>query len=163
MISVIDNYLEKPDFKTLEIAFTSNNIAWYYNTYVANKNEKKFKGNIYFNHTFFRQNEITSPNFHLLKPLLNKLEVKAIVNIKLNLYPQTEKVVEHNLHTDHKFPLKSALYYLNTCDGYTYFKETNEKVNSVANRIVLFDSSKEHCSTTTTNQNARFTLNINYF
>ena len=43
MISVIDNYLEKPDFETLEIAFTSNNIAWYYNTYVANKNEKKFK------------------------------------------------------------------------------------------------------------------------
>lgn len=163
MISIADNYLEKPDFETLQISLTGQHLAWYYNNYVADHKEDKYKGNFYFNHTFFRNNEITSPNFHLLKPLLTKLNVKAIVNIKANLYPQTEKIIEHNLHTDHNFNLKSALLYLNTCNGYTYFKKDNKKVLSVSNRIVLFDSSKEHCSTTTTNQNARFTLNINYF
>ena len=39
----------------------------------------------------------------------------------------------------------------------------NKKVNSIANRMVLFDSSKEYYNTTTTDQNGRFTLNINYF
>lgn len=163
MISVIDNYLDKANFEILEAAFTSPSIAWYYNSYPPNKYEKKYKGNFYFNHTFFRQNEVTSQNFYLLKPLLNKLEVKAIVNIKLSLYPQTPKVIKYNLNKDHTFTLKSALFYINTCDGHTYFKDTDKKVNSIANRIVLFDSSKAYYNTTTTDQNGRFTLNINYF
>lgn len=163
MISVIDNYLDKNNFEMLQAVFTSPSIAWYYNTYSPNKYKKRDKGNFYFNHTFFMKNEITSPNFHTLKSLLDKLDVKAIVSIKLNLYPQTSKVMEHNLQKDYNFTLKSALFYINTCDGYTYFKNMNKKVNSIANRIVLFDSSKEYYNTTTTDQNGRFILNINYF
>jgi len=163
MISIIDNYLEKPYFEKLQSAFTSNRLSWYYNKHVASKGDKPVLGNYYFYHYFFNENRITSSDFNLLEPLLNKLNVRAIVNIKLNLYPQTQKILKHALHTDHGFSLKSALYYVNTCDGYTYFKDKDKKVNSVANRIVLFDSSKYHHSTTTTNQNGRFTLNINYF
>jgi len=163
MISVIDNYLDEANFEMLEAAFTSPSIAWYYNSYAPNKYEKKYKGNFYFNHTFFEQNEITSGNFHILKPLLDKLKVKAIVNIKSNLYPQTREIIKHNLQKDHTFTLKSALFYINTCNGHSYFKSMNKKVNSIANRMVLFDSSKEYYNTTTTDQNGRFTLNINYF
>ena len=51
---------------------------------------------------------------------------------------------------------------MNTCDGYTKLKD-GTKIDSVANRVLLFDPSKEHCSTTTTNVPARFNININYF
>ena len=40
--------------------------------------------------------------------------------------------------------------------------EDGTKIDSIANRILLFDSSKKHCSTTTTNTFARINININF-
>mgnify|MGYP003139971581 FL=1 len=38
-----------------------------------------------------------------------------------------------------------------------------KKINSKENRVVIFNSSELHAGTNTTNQKARFVLNINYF
>ena len=57
--------------------------------------------------------------------------------------------------------LTIALLSLNTCDGYTKLKD-GTKIDSVANRVLLFDPCEEHCSTTTTNVKARFNINVNY-
>ena len=65
------------------------------------------------------------------------------------------------MHFDYPFSHSSALLSLNTCDGYTKLKD-GTKIDSIANRILLFDASEEHCSTTTTNVPARFNININY-
>jgi hypothetical protein len=50
---------------------------------------------------------------------------------------------------------------LNTCDGYTGFAD-GTKVESVENRLILFDSLEDHYSTSTSNAQARINLNINY-
>ena len=65
------------------------------------------------------------------------------------------------MHFDYPFSHSSALLSLNTCDGYTKLKD-GTKIDSIANRILLFDPSEEHCSTTTTNIFARINININY-
>ena len=65
------------------------------------------------------------------------------------------------MHIDYNFSHSGAILSLNTCDGYTKL-EDGTKIDSVANRILLFDPGEEHASTTTTNVSARFNINMNY-
>ena len=65
------------------------------------------------------------------------------------------------MHSDFEFSHSGAVLSLNTCDGYSKLKD-DTKINSVANRMLLFDASEEHCSTTTTNVFARININMNY-
>ena len=42
-------------------------------------------------------------------------------------------------------------------------QEDGSKIENVANRILLFDASKPHQTTTCTNDKFRVTINFNYF
>ena len=64
-------------------------------------------------------------------------------------------------HTDNKESHIAAIYALNTCDGYTKFKD-GTKVDSIANRLYFFEGGIDHASTTTTNVPARFNINFNF-
>ena len=66
------------------------------------------------------------------------------------------------MHNDMSYSQFGCILSLNTCDGYTKLKD-GTKIDSVANRVLLFDPSEEHCSTTTTNVSARININLNYF
>ena len=90
------------------------------------------------------------------------LDIKALIRIKINMYPNTEILKEHGMHIDFPFSHKTALLSINTCDGYTKL-EDGTKIDSVANRILLFDASTPHTSSTCTNQPVRVNININYF
>ena len=63
------------------------------------------------------------------------------------------------MHVDMNYSHSGAILSLNTCDGYTKLKD-GTKIDSVANRILLFDASEEHCSTTTTNVPARIAFRV---
>jgi len=82
--------------------------------------------------------------------------------MKLNCYPRTDTLQTHEFHRDYPFSHKGCLFGFNTCDGATVF-EDGTRVDSVANRAILFDAHELHASTSCTNQKARFNLNINYF
>ena len=47
-------------------------------------------------------------------------------------------------------------------DGYTRF-EDGTKIESVANRVAVFESNLKHCGTTCTNTKSRVVINLNYF
>jgi hypothetical protein len=49
-----------------------------------------------------------------------------------------------------------------TCDGFTSLDD-GTKIESIENRLLLFDSNKPHASSTCTNAKARFNMNFNYF
>ena len=86
---------------------------------------------------------------------------KTMMRIKINAYPHTDVVKEHEDHIDYEFENTGAVFSLNTCDGYTKFSD-GSKVESVANRIVFFDASKKHQSTTTSNAKLRYNINFNF-
>ena len=70
-----------------------------------------------------------------------------------------EKTVrEHAEHIDYDASHLGAIYSINTCNGYTRIGDT--KVDSVANRIVFFDPSQKHASTTCTDQRRRLNINL---
>ena len=81
--------------------------------------------------------------------------------IKCNLFPNTKVLQEHAYHVDHKIKHVAAILVLNTCDGYTKFKD-GTKVDSIANRLYFFEGGIDHASTTTTNVPARFNINFNF-
>ena len=157
---VIDNFLDKEYFDSLVTLFIGDEMSWFFQSNIAVKNEVE-SNLFYMVHLIYEQNVPNSPLYNELIPLLNKFEMKSLIRIKANLYPNTHTLHEHSMHKDYPFSHSSALLSLNTCDGYTKLKD-GTKIDSVANRILLFDASEEHCSTTTTNVSARINLNINY-
>ena len=66
------------------------------------------------------------------------------------------------MHVDYPYSHKAAIFYINTCDGYTKL-EDGTKIDSVANRMLLFDASKPHTPSDCTNQSVRVNINFNYF
>ena len=86
---------------------------------------------------------------------------RSMIRIKINAYPYTNIVKEHKDHIDSDFKHTGAVFSLNTCDGFTKFSD-GTKVESVANRIVFFDASKFHHSSTTSNAKLRYNINFNF-
>ena len=159
MIEIIDNFLTKKECELINKTLTNNFFPWYYINNVSEEND----GYFYFVHLVFDNNRINSPQImDLLKPLIDKLKIKALVRIKINLYTKTEKIIEHKMHTDTKFKCKTSLYYVNTNNGYTGLKN-NKKIESISNRLLNFDSQVPHFSTNCTDKNYRININFNYF
>jgi hypothetical protein len=56
---------------------------------------------------------------------------------------------------------KTGIFYINTNNGYTKFK--NKKlIKSEENKLIFFDSSKEHTGTTCTDELFRIVINFVY-
>jgi hypothetical protein len=86
--------------------------------------------------------------------------VKSVIRIKCNLYTRTEKIFEHEFHSDQNFSHHACILGINDNDGYTMF-ENGDKVESKANRMLVFDGKDKHCSTTCTDQKVRLNINFN--
>ena len=104
----------------------------------------------------------------MFKPILSKLGAYEIFRIKANLTLGTKEHEPSGYHIDgfdknHGYPENSltAVYYINTCNGYTEFK-TGEKVKSVSNRMLIFNSELEHQGVTSTDETRRVLINFNY-
>ncbi len=162
---VIDNFLPQEKFQIIQSAVMDEKpetaIGWVYTPAVAHENEVENYKYFYLIYNVY-YHTILSSFYEKLIPVLNELYFKSLIRIKCNLYPNSEKIHEHKEHVDTDYPHKAAIFSINTCNGYTKL-EDGTKIDSVANRMLLFDASKPHCSTTTSDTTARFNINFNYF
>lgn len=162
-VQIIDNFLDQQDFKTITTLMESSEFPWFYNPGVIKANDVRLN-QYQFTHTFY-QNDIPCSNyFDLLMPLVNKINPIALLRIKANLNPRTEQIIEHGYHTDFSRcapTQKTAVYYLNTNNGFTKF-EDGTKVESIENRLVIFNTLTLHTGTTCTDVNRRLLINLNY-
>ena len=167
LYEVIDNFLPQKEFEKIKLEIMNENMAqWVYTPNVTGMdseedNLKKWKY-FYMSHAIYSGGIITSPHYDHLIPIFEQLDIKALIRIKCNMYPNTQEIYEHDKHTDYDFSHKAAILYINTCDGYTKLAD-GTKIDSVENRMLLFDASTPHQSTTTSNTTARFNINFNYF
>ena len=155
-MQVIDNFLSEGEFKNLRDYISSTRFPWYYGLVTTDSKIAQFV------HTFYA-NDMPTSTYDDVAFLREKLNMSSLVRIKVNLNPKTETLQVHDnaFHIDYP-DITTAVYYLNTCDGYTLF-EDGTKVNSVENRIVIFDSNMRHTGTSCTNEAGRLVMNINYF
>ena len=164
-MKIIDDFLSKSDFETVEHHLTDSSFPWYYNDFIV-----QHKGGLdqfQLCHCFF---DVTRPWSHpfrnFLSPILHKLQPRYLFRLKANLRPRTSKPVFSAFHTDFtqgELNQKTAIFYINSSNGVTRFEDPQyDDVPSVANRLLTFDGNLRHCGSAATNLNARIILNINY-
>ena len=165
-IVVIDNFLEKSSFESIYNLLMHDEFAWYYNNYVVYPDDNYFQ----FTHVFFANNKVNSENhyYNFIVPcFLNSLNAFAVHAIKANLKLQTKEIIKYQLHTDYSYESSgveneiTAIYYVNSNNGFTFF-ENGDKIDSVENRMILFDGRIKHAGTTCTDQKTRCVINFNY-
>jgi hypothetical protein len=155
---VIDGFLDDRLFDNVHSYFM-NHVAWYYNPFVADSDDTDA---FYFSHTMYMDYKVNSVACEAVQPIVDKLQPKAIIRIKANLYTNDGQYREHGWHTDFPYSHTAAILYVNTNNGFTIL-EDGTKIKSIANRLLVMDGSKPHRSTTCTDQNVRVNIGLNYF
>ena len=131
--------------------------------------DKRYTDNIQMCHGFYDLHAPCGETIEIIYPILQKIQPVVILRIKANLLMRRDTIIESNMHNDvvdidrydNADFLRTSIFYLNTCDGYTKF-ENGDKVQSVANRFVTFPQSLKHCGSTCTDQPFRSVINFNY-
>ena len=174
-LTVIDDFLPEGDFKRLKMIFDNPDFGWFRNDGISGSDAtmsttQSALDNYYFVHLLYLQYRAMSTYFdEVLDIIHDPLKARfgntfrQLFRLKVNLYPRTEEVQVHPWHVDSKDiqGLMGCLFFMNTCDGYTGFSDGTE-VDSVENRIVVFDSTQKHFSTSCSNARYRTTFNINF-
>ena len=123
--------------------------------------------NFQFVHTFFDDSQWYSNKAQLIVPLFQNLDYLSLIRIKANLTMPSSSITSYGFHTDVHPDVSlgrsfnTAVFYLNDNDGHTLF-ENGDKVDSVANRIVIFDGNTKHAASTFTNAPWRAVVNLNW-
>ena len=159
-MKITDNFLDVETFNKIKQELTKKAgwFEWYFNHVTLpddSLDEFQFCHMLYDGSPRIR--------YDVIKPLVDKIDPFTLVRVKANLITRTHKIKEYTLHKDFEYGnLTTAIFYINTCNGYTLF-ENGEKVNSVENRLVEFDSNVKHTGTSCTDEMIRCAVNLNYF
>ena len=154
-MEIIKNILDYNTFKDLQNLIISDQLAYYLGQPTETDND------CYFIHTIYEYDVPKSFLFEKIEPLLIKLKVKSLIRAKVNLFPKTVKLISYGTHIDLPYEHKGCVFSLNNCDGFTQID--NQNIPSIENQAFLFNSNKEHNSTSTTNAPYRININLNYF
>jgi|TARA_B100001250_G_scaffold212182_1_gene182012 hypothetical protein len=158
---VVDDCLDKDYFRYLQEQMMSPDFPWLYQSEVANEGENK-DDDFYFIHRIYESSNPVSTFYEPCEKLFQDLDVKAIVRARVLLFVNQGKRIVHDDHIDFPWPHKTALLYVNSNNGSTGF-EDGSRVDSVENRVVLFDGSTPHNSSTCTDEKVRLVFSVNYF
>ena len=163
-IQIIDNFLDGVSFNKIQTLMLCNGtVSWFYNPFV--NSEKDPEHYFQFTHTFYADACPQSNHWTELHPVFKKLKIFSLIRVNANLLTKSAEIVEHGYHVDFNPPhsiFKTSIFYINTNNGYTKF-EDGTKVESVANRMVVFDGNLKHTGTTCTDSNVRVVVNFNYY
>ena len=159
---IIDNALPQEEFENIKNFMLNSSFPWVLTPVIVHEKENlPVNASYYFTHEFWSGFH-TEPQSQVFAPILNLLECRAMIRIKANLYPSTETIIHHDDHYDYEFSHKGAIFYINTNNGLTVFEDGTE-VESIENRLLLFDPSRFHHSTTCSDDKCRVNVNFNFF
>ena len=163
-MDIIDDFLPSYQFKQVSSLLIGDAFPWYYNDGIVIPFSP---GSFQFTHTLFdRRPPWNGPSqyFPFMEVFLPRLKIypEKLYRIKANLRTKTIFHRNGGYHVD-AFPCPyTAVFYVNSNNGYTKFKKSGKIVKSVANRIVIFNSNLEHSGYSCTDENTRVVINFNW-
>lgn len=165
MIKILDNFLNENEFKNIKYwVEDSCEFPWYFNpntTYSEKRNNDDIN-NYMFNHTFYDKFTISSDFYHLITPIIEKINPISIIRVKANLNPYTRYPYTGDLHVDYDHEnIYTGIYYVNTNNGSTIF-ENGEEVSCVENRFALFPCHMKHKGNNPTDKRTKIIINFNF-
>ena len=161
-VIIKDNFLDISDHDNIHDTLLSNDFPWYYRPdQVEGKNDGSF-----FSHQFYWGINGYTETIQLIKPIIIKLGIEAVVSIRANMLIKKGVANMSDWHQDfghiNSNEIKTAIYYVNTNNGYTELRDYG-KVESVANRLVTFPNKMDHRAVAQTDEEARVVINFNYY
>lgn len=163
---VYDNFLNSEEYGAIKQYLGPGggfpwNLGARINAHDESNDDMYFATMIYHSYNNGWQENINTHPFQLIT---SKLHVESLFRIKSNLYfpSKTGKVEHHAKHIDAPFKHQGALFYLTTCDAPTTMADGTE-IEAIENRLLLFDATAKHSSSSPTNAPFRVTINFNYF
>ena len=167
-IEIIDNFLPDYYFKQLQSRLLGEYMPWFHNEYILHTDEGKNKTSQFMHILYDERPEYNgeTPVYSLVRDSLNvigqKLNITALYRIKANLRLRSFfNRSGGGYHTDGYDCSHTSIYYINTNNGYTKFKN-NDKVKSMENRMVIFPSHLEHQGYACSDKLKRVVINFNY-
>ena len=164
IVTVYDNFISDDlHCNIVNEMCQESSFAWFLNRCIVNDLDMLDTKKIQFTHHFYREDTAwTDSEFKfLIDPILENIKPNQIFRIKANLLPATDNIERSRLHVDVDYNCKTAIFYVNSNNGYTFFEDST-KINSVANRLVMFNSTILHAGTTCTDSKCRVVINFNY-
>ena len=170
MIKITDDFLSTKYWNEFHVAVMGPFMNWSYlpcKVDLSKEDPKKVDGRMV--HIAYQGCMPQSPFFDKLFPIMEKLDVIALVRAKFNLENRTKEKIKSIFHIDmgpdfDQDIIKTwttSILYVNTNNGYTEF-EDGTVVESVANRLVSFPANTKHRGVTCTDEQVRVVLNLNY-
>ena len=158
-MQVIRNFIEnKRVFNELKSTLTGTNFPWYFCGCVGSPEDTK---DFYFLRALYDSDKQLSDWFNkITSPILGRLNYNYLIRARANLYTKHSAHENSTMHRDSPEPHTVALFYVNTCNGYTEFAD-GTKIKSEENKIVIFNGSNYHSSVTQTDTKQRICININ--
>jgi len=156
----VGNFLDADPFGEIRDVIINQEFPWRRRDHMAGDSDK-----MYFTYNFYNAMEVSSGLYkpHIL-PILQKLEAVAPVEVRANM-SISELYEVSGWHRDYKLKCKSAILYLNSCDGGTELKVNDETVfiKADANKMLIFDADVLHRGITSKKEPIRYIINFNYF
>lgn len=170
-MEVVDNFLPQDEFDIIKNQIVFNRKFPFYLCSDVVSGTKQYNltdnyWNWYGIHLLYNEKPVSEYYKMIDEILIPKfqkiIQYDRLMRVKANFYGATGEVKEHLTHIDCPFPHIGAIFSLNTCDGFTKLHD-GTKIDSVANRMLFFDPSLIHNSSTTTTDKGRFNINFNFY
>jgi len=158
---IYENFLAINSFKEIKNIVLGIDFPWRRRDHMV----EGTKNAMYFNYCFYNEMVTTSELYepHIV-PILKKLKAKAPIQVRANL-TISALFKKSKWHCDYDFMCKTAILYLNDCDGGTDIMINNKTIfiKAVANKMLVFDTDVMHRAVTSKKEPIRYIINFNYF
>ena len=154
-----NNFLPDDEFKKLFVLLNSPDFPWYFHNTTTTGDSHP-----YFCHGLYNF-DVPKSSFYreVAGPIITKIPMYSLLRCKGNLYSKTGQPTASDKHVDMEFPHTTAIFFINTNNGFTVLSGDEEvKVESVENRLLTFDGLTPHYFITQTDSPVRINININY-
>ena len=154
------NFLAIDFFKKLKNVILHEDFPWRRRESMTPDPQDK----MYFNYNFYNRMNSRSEFYEpYIIPILKKLETKAPIQIRANMFISS-LFKASGWHNDYAFKCKTAILYLNDCDGGTELRIDNKItfIKADANKMLIFDTLTPHRAVTS-KEPLRYVINFNYF
>src|SRR6056300_723722 len=131
MYEIVDNFLSQENFLNIINTFfpkdlkDPNNFSWNYHKGIVRDPDLGPTG--YEEHDWMYNRSLYSSDnglkfdkhYSIVKPIIDKLKVKKLVDVRANLLVPTKEHIYHEFHTDRDVPHTVALLHVTDCNGFT--------------------------------------------
>ena len=157
-MEIKDNFLAKKDLTELD-NLVGTSFPWY----LQQEQVIDADDGCWFSHIVYYKDVPGSDLYDpIIKIFKNYLNYVSLIRINVNLLLRQETPSISDFHTDYDGEkITTAIFYLNTNNGATEFKD-GDRIDSVRNRLIIFPTSTLHRAIGQTDVATRIVFNFNF-